>query len=472
MQQVLEDFYKVVRAAGVKVSPSDSIETSRSVALVGYQNRSILKHALTVSLSKSMDDQHLLEECFEQFFKFEAFQNSATNDAETGFDDEQTDSDAETKNDDTSQNQDTPAYQSDVPLTNMLLERDHNALAIEMQRAAQDIGLRDIWFFTQKSLYTQKIMQKMGLRDLQNEIRALGDSSGDGDCPSSIAQAEMLRDAKAWLYEEVRDFVEQQLGMYGKTAVKSLREQHLQKTKLSNIERRDFHTMHELVRKIAKRLSAMYSKKKKRENRGQLDFRKTLRSNVAYDGILFETYWKNKYIEKPRILVLCDVSGSVQAYSRFLLLFLYSLNDVLNRIDSYVFTGNLISVDDIFDSYPVEDAIEKIMHDYGMGGSDYGTMLLDLERQCMDNIDHKTTVLILGDARNNNLAPRSEVLQLAYQRAKRVIWLNPEPENFWKTGDSVMLNYRPYCHLAKTCNTLDHLERLLDDLLKAATATV
>ena len=111
------------------------------------------------------------------------------------------------------------------------------------------------------------------------------------------------------------------------------------------------------------------------------------------------------------------------------------------------------------------------MAEHGFGGSDYGGMLLDLERDCLRGIDHRTTVLILGDARNNNLDPRSHILQQVHQRAKRVIWLNPEPESFWNTGDSVMRNYRPYCHLAKTCNTLDHLERLLDDLLRAATAS-
>ncbi|RLA41664.1 MAG: hypothetical protein DRQ64_01690, partial [Gammaproteobacteria bacterium] len=86
------------------------------------------------------------------------------------------------------------------------------------------------------------------------------------------------------------------------------------------------------------------------------------------------------------------------------------------------------------------------------------------------DIDNKTTVLILGDARNNFLAPRTEVMQTLHLRAKRVIWLNPEPTTFWNAGDSVMYKYKPYCHMAKTCNTLDHLERMLDDLLKAATS--
>jgi uncharacterized protein with von Willebrand factor type A (vWA) domain len=461
MQQTLEDFYKVIRAAGIKVSPSDTIETSRTVALVGYSDRDILRNAFQVSLAKSETEQNLVAECFDQFFSFDTF--SAANDPRS-------DNTAE-GNDAINDQQAATSEQNEVPqaqseLAKMLLEGDTASLATEMKKAAREVGLTDIWFFTQKSLYAQKIMQKMGLRDLQNDIAAMG----KGDCPSSIAQAGELRNAKEYLSESVKDFVEQQLSMYGRNATRNLREDHLKSSKLSNVEQRDFHVMHDLVRKMAKRLSTQYSKKKKQDKRGQLDFRKTLRSNVAYDGVMFETYWKTKYIDKPRLLVMCDISGSVQAYARFLLLFLHSLNDVMQRIDSYVFTGNLISVKDIFEAYPVEQAIDKIMTDHGMGGSDYGTTLLDLDDQCMDDIDNKTTVLILGDARNNSLAPRTEVMQTLHLRAKRVIWLNPEPATFWNAGDSVMHKYKPYCHMAKTCNTLDHLERMLDDLLKAATS--
>ena len=89
----------------------------------------------------------------------------------------------------------------------------------------------------------------------------------------------------------------------------------------------------------------------------------------------------------------------------------------------------------------------------------------------MKEIDKKTTVLILGDARNNNGDPQTEVMKLLHQRAKRVIWLNPEPRVFWGLGDSEMKRYLPYCHLAKECNTVKHLERTMDDLLRVSTAT-
>ena len=141
---------------------------------------------------------------------------------------------------------------------------------------------------------------------------------------------------------------------------------------------------------------------------------------------------------------------------------------MLDRIDTSVFTNSLIDVNDIFERLPVQQAIEKISHDYGMGGSDYGSTLLDLKKDYLEHVDNKTTVIILGDARNNNLAPQTEVMKLLYQRAKRVIWLNPEHKNFWGTGDSEMLAYKPYCHIIKQCNSINQLEKILDDILKAS----
>ena len=460
MQQTLEDFYKVVRSAGIKVSVADSIETSKTVELVGYGNRSILKDALTLSLAKTVDEKEALEECFEQFFTFNAFQKNTKSPEDA----KQTGADQAEKNDEANASANDPEYTGDLELAKMLLKKDKASLAQEMSKAAREAGMTDIWFFTQKGIYTQKIMDKMGARELNKEIAELG----RGDCPSSQALAGKLRAAQKYLFEEVRNFVEQQLSMYGKTASQTIHEEFLKNTRLSNIEKRDFQTMHKIVKEMAKRLSSIHSKKRKREDRGQLDFRKTLRNNVAYDGVLFQTFWKMKVVDKPRILALCDVSGSVSSYSRFLLLFLYSLNDVLNRIDTCVFTNTLIDVSHIFDELPVEQAVEKIVYEIGMGGSDYGNTLLDLKDQYMDKIDNKTTVIILGDARNNKLEPQTDIMELLYQRAKRVIWLNPETESFWGIGDSEMLHYKPYCNIVKECNTINHLERMVDTILKVS----
>jgi len=81
-------------------------------------------------------------------------------------------------------------------------------------------------------------------------------------------------------------------------------------------------------------------------------------------------------------------------------------------------------------------------------------------------VTNKTTLLILGDARNNYNDPETGILRLLHERSKRVIWLNPEPPSFWGTGDSEMKRYLPYCSLVRECSTVNHLERAVDFLLK------
>ena len=126
----------------------------------------------------------------------------------------------------------------------------------------------------------------------------------------------------------------------------------------------------------------------------------------------------------------------------------------------------------MFDEYSVEEAVAKIDTGTGldiiMGRTDYGGALLDFKENGLDAVTNKTTVLILGDARNNYGDPRTEILREIKERSRRLIWLNPESEPFWGTGDSEMKKYLPHCHLVRKCNTLNHLERLVEVLMRAA----
>jgi hypothetical protein len=202
-----------------------------------------------------------------------------------------------------------------------------------------------------------------------------------------------------------------------------------------------------------------------------LDLKKTLRENVAYQGLIFNPQWKAKKNERPDLVVLCDVSRSVQAVARFMLLFLYGLNEEVAKIRSFIFCSNLVEVSDIFEDYSVEEALMKIQKGVGLGillgRTDYGQALMDFKERWLDVVSNKTTVLILGDARNNYGDPQVHILRLFHERAKKLIWLNPEPPVFWGMGDSDMKRYFPYCSFARECRTVNHLERVVDFLLSA-----
>jgi uncharacterized protein with von Willebrand factor type A (vWA) domain len=201
-----------------------------------------------------------------------------------------------------------------------------------------------------------------------------------------------------------------------------------------------------------------------------LDLKKTLRANVAYHGLIVYPKWKTKKINRPDIVAICDISRSVEKVVRFFLLFLYSLNDSLAKVRSFVFCSNLVQVSHVFENYRVEEALDRILKgkdlDLMLSSTDYGRSFMDFKDQWLDRVTQKTTIMILGDARNNFGNARTEILKLLQERSKRIVWLNPEPRSFWGTGDSEMKRYLPYCFLARECSTVNHIQRTVDYMLR------
>jgi uncharacterized protein with von Willebrand factor type A (vWA) domain len=305
-------------------------------------------------------------------------------------------------------------------------------------------------------------MDQMGLPDLNQEI---GELKQAPTIPERRL-GQQLKSRKDFLREQVRDFVEQQFLLNADVSGKRLREELLRKVKLSNVEHRNFRLIQEIVYKMAKKLSILHSRRKKVFKRGQLNISRTLRNNMAYDGAIFDLHWKSVKIDRPKVFAICDVSGSVANYARFMLMFLYSLEDVMPKVRSFAFSSDLAEVTDLFQRNKIEDAIAKTLRDYSGGSTDYGQALADFKRLCLDDVDNRTTIIILGDARNNFGDARAEILKELYDRSKRVIWLNPEAKLGWNTGDSEMRKYGAYSHQVEECNSLIHLERIVGNLLR------
>ncbi len=446
----LRQFLQAARSAGIRLSAAEGIDAARAVQVVGYGDRTVLKDTLSLVLAKTPDEKHLFDECFELYFRRDALAEQETPIEQRSA-------------------QSTPGgFGGDGvggdggrTLSQMLLDDDRAALATAMEEAARESGIQNIRFFTQKNLYARRILDRMGLRQAEREIDALHQ---DG----KPATAERLENRIEALRDQARDLVERNLLLFARGETEKFREELLKSARLSNLERRDLERMRVLVRAMAKRLAARYAKTRRRRLRGQLDVRRTIRRNMGWGGIPFVTVWKQKRIEKPRVMVLCDVSGSVAPMAQFLLMFLYALNEALKDIRSFAFASSLIEVSDILEAEPIEAAITKIMHLIGFGSSNYGNSLADFEDGWERHISNKTTVIVLGDARGNRTDPRTDIMQRLSLRAKRIIWLNPEYRSAWGTGDSDMFRYAPYCNLVTVCNTLRHLERVVSDLLKDA----
>ncbi len=436
--------FDALRRSGVRISLSESMDAMRAASLVGYEQRQILKDSLSITLAKSRIEKEIFDSCFDRFFSQDGF-----SDPEAGPPLSQT----------------TELSEEDSPLSRMVISGDGTGLSMSMRQAAQVVNIAGIRFFTQKNLYIHRILKGMGLEGMDRDIQRLSRQ----DDMSSLAKAEGLKEARDVLFEYVRAFVEQQFGLFAESATEKIIEKYLRGVRLSNLEQRDFDRMHKIIKKMVKRLNDIHSRRRKTSKKGCLDLKKTLRENVAYQGLLFEPRWKAKKIDRPDIVALSDVSRSVEAVSRFMLLFLYSLNEAVARIRSFIFCSNLVEVSHVFEEYQVEEALERIQSGTGLGiqlgRTDYGQAFRDFKEDGLGQVTNKTTVIVLGDARNNHGDPQTDLLKLIQKRSKRIIWLNPEPPSFWGIGDSEMKKYMPYCYLVKECSTVRHLERVVDSLL-------
>jgi uncharacterized protein with von Willebrand factor type A (vWA) domain len=312
---------------------------------------------------------------------------------------------------------------------------DAAAAAVAIEAAGQAVGLGGINLFTQTGLFTRRIVDQLGQ-----------------DTPD--------------LVQQVRAHVEARLALNAPAQARALQERRLLTTRIGDIDRRDLERLRLMVRALARRLATRLARRRRRARSGQLDIGRSLRSNMAHDGIPFRLAWKRKPITRSRIFALCDVSGSVAGVSRLLLMFLHTLRDELPDTRCFAFSGTLVEVTGVMADTDPEQAINDVMQTLGYHSSNYGRSLQDFTRAALDHLDHRATVLIAGDARGNNTPARADLLRAMQQRAGRLIWLNPELPTFWGSGDSDMLLYRPFCDRILPCATLGQLDRALSEVVK------
>jgi len=452
MRENLHRFFRAARGAGVHVSPAESIDAMRAVEKVGFDERGLLRDTLLLTLAKSEDEKKALGACFDLFFSQpEPAETREANDNRA--DAEALPSPGENTAGGGAQSQNLG------PLSQMLLSQDRNAIAAAIANASAAASLSDIRFFTQRGIFSSRILEQMGIARLNDDLETL--------TASNPALAERLSALTDGLRENVRNAVSQALLLYGREEAESLRNEILRNAPLARIEPRQIEQMRALIRQIARRLRERYSKPRKRQRRGHLDVRRTLRRNAAWGSVPFLTAWKRRHRDRPKIVALCDVSGSVARVSDFFLLLIHSLHEVVSDVRSFAFSGHLIEVSDILETKGAEEAMRDIMSRVGFGSSDYGNSLADFERGFIATVTPQTTVIVLGDARSNNLDPGADILRRISERAKRVVWLNPEGRLTWGFGDSEMPRYATFCNVVRQCATAQQLERAVGDIVAA-----
>jgi hypothetical protein len=451
MDGVLAGFVRALRAAGAEASTAESIDAANTLALMGWAPRADLKAALGLVLAKSEAEKRLHDEVFELYFSLPP-EAGAPAKAEAAPAERLRTGDAEVDALlDLADDRRGPAGEAG------------DALRQALARAAGAAGVDEIRFATQAGYFAGRMLEAMGIGALERRLAGRLDDAN----PAAQAEVQALGTARERLRRQARALVQQRFELFGKPATEAFMTEVTVQRALGRLAPAEMERMKAAIARMAKKLAAHHSRRQRRLLRGQLDLRRTLRANAGHDGVPFSLAFKQRRRDKPRIVAVCDVSGSVAAQVRFLLLFLYALHDAVGELRSFAFSNRLKDVTVPLETLPFDDAMALILKEVGHGSTDYGQAWVDLHDRHGAGIDRRTTLIVLGDGRSNGTDPRLDLFGELAARAKRVLWLCPEPPGRWGSGDSAILRYRPFCTSLTHCATATDLERTLDEALEA-----
>ena len=229
----------------------------------------------------------------------------------------------------------------------------------------------------------------------------------------------------------------------------------------------DLAAVHRAVAQMKRRLATLGHEQRGRRRGRVVDVRRTMRASLETGGVPLRLRYRPKRPRRPEIFVLCDVSTSVTSASVFFLSVLHALHDSFRKLRSFVFIERISEVTEIFEHERDFLSISRRISSEGgvadvSGYTDYGRVWLEFLGEISDELDPRSTVIILGDARTNGREPHADAFAQVAERAGRIFWLNPEPKLYWNYGDSVMAAYEPFCDGAFECWTTRHLENFVN----------
>ncbi len=461
MDQRIIEFIAGLRAAGVRVSLAESEDAFRAIEQVGAMDRETFRTALRTTLIKDATDIPEFERLFPFYFGsggpplFDPQRELSPNEIRMLKDALR------------------ELLGNEHKLQQLLryLLQGLNPTREELEQLGRRAGVPLARYPHQQAWLTRRMLRQLGMDE---EFNAL--------MQQLIARLEQMGMRREVLHrlvqiaEENLRRLEEQFEQYigAQIAQQMARERReRQPLRAADLMHRSFDTLSEReiaelrlqVRRLAAQLRARAALRQRRGKKGVLDAKRTMRANLRYATVPLELKHKQRHL-KPKLVLICDVSTSVRRAVEFMLRLVYELQDQIHSTHSFVFIDDISEVSAEFAAHRPEVAIEHVLetHPPGYYNTNLGHALAHFCQAHLHTLDQRTTVIILGDARNNYLNPRLDAFQEIKRRARRIIWFNPENRHLWNTGDSDMWQYAPYCdavhqvsNLAQLANAVDHL---------------
>ncbi len=464
---LLNGFVSELRAVGLPVSLTENLDALVAVKHISISDREVFKNALSATLVKQHNHRQAFDTTFEIYFSLRGPQYSLDSNDEL----EQTNI-AESEQ---GRSQDGSANLNPEELAEQLfaalLQGDARMLkslaASAVRRFAQMEPGRPVG----GTYYLYRTLRKLNLDGVLERLLQHAQQNGEG----SELERRLLRDEYQSRIKQLQQEIEAEIRRRlvadrgAEAMAKTLRKPLPEDVDFMHASPEEMANLRKAIYPLTRKLAARLQRKRRHGRQGPLDFRRTVRASLSYGGVLAEPKYRHPKPHKPEIMVIADISGSVAAFARFTLHLVYAISGQFTKVRSFVFIDGIDEVTSYFErAEDINQAVHRVNTEADVvwvdGHSDYGHAFEVFWENYGHSIGPRTSIMILGDARNNYHASQSWIVKEMQSKARHVFWLNPEPKSYWDSGDSIVGEYAQYCDGTFEARNLRQLEAFVEHL--------
>jgi uncharacterized protein with von Willebrand factor type A (vWA) domain len=475
MLELLSGFIRELREAGLPVSLTENLDAMEAVKHIPLEDRPAFKYALAATLVKNNAHWRAFETVFEVYFSLRGREyDIRPGDEEAPEEEAQGEAQG-------AEGMPAAAGAGDALTPEELAEMLYKALldgdegltrALARQAVKRYAGMepgRPVG----GTYYLYRTLRNL---DLDNVLERLMAQARD-DAPEPLTPLEerleqdefeaRIDELKKEIEAEIRRRLVADRGV--EAMAKTLRKPLPEDVDFMHASREEMASLRKAIYPLTRKLAVRLARKRRHGRKGPLDFRSTVRHSLSYGGVPAEPKFRYPRPSKPEIMVIADISGSVAAFARFTLHLVYAISNQFSKVRAFVFIDGIDEVTRFFEGVDdIGEAVHRVNTEADVvwvdGHSDYGHAFEVFWNTWGREIGPKTTVMILGDARNNYHASQAWIIKEMRKKARHVYWLNPEPRAYWDTGDSIVGEYGVHADGTFECRNLRQLERFVENL--------
>jgi hypothetical protein len=475
---LLSGFIVELRNAGLPVSLTENLDAMEAITHIPIEDRDAFKYALAATLVKNENHWRAFETVFEVYFSHRGPQYKVDRDGENGESAEDLEQWLQEQMEGMGEGMGGGQGEGLSPeelaemLYKALLQGDEAMMKAMARAAVSKYAGMEPGRPVGGTYYLYRTLRNLDLEGMLDQLMADSEKDADGltDLESRLEREEFqhrLDELKKEIEAEIRRRLVADRGV--EAMAKTLRKPLPEDVDFMHASREEMVAIRKAIQPLTRKLAARLARKRRNKRRGPLDFKSTVRASLSYGGVPADPRFKYPRPNKPELMVVADISGSVAAFARFTLHLVYALSSQFSKVRAFVFIDG---IDEVTHMFQGEEDIMKAVHRVNTeadviwvdGHSDYGHAFQVFWDKYGHEITSKTTVMFLGDARNNYHSTNNWVVKEARKRARHVFWLNPEPKSYWDTGDSVITEYGTHCDGVFECRNLRQLEGFVDHL--------